>query len=188
MTIADRQKWDQKYADRSARCDPSQLLISLDHFLPRHGRALDLAGGVGRNAIWLASRGLDVTVWDVSKVGLSLARDRAAAAGVPISTQIIDLSEPNFQPRGQFDLVLIIGYLNRPLLGQTHHLLAPRGTLIVIQPTQRNLERHFKPPTDYLLNDGELPSLILQLDIVHYEEGWLADNRHDAVLVATKPS
>jgi SAM-dependent methyltransferase len=189
MSAADRQKWDQKYSDpANAPRDPSRVLLGLATHLPQRGSALELAGGAGRNALWLADRGLDVTIWDISTVGLAIARERAAAAGVTISTAVVDLAEPSFQPPGEFDLVLSVCYLNRPLLARAHQLLAPGGTLLVIQPTHQNLTRHPKPPRDYLLADGELPTLIQQLDIVRYEEGWLADDRHDAVLLAKKPA
>ncbi len=188
MSAADRQKWDQKYADPAqAPRDPSVVLVNLEAYLPRSGRALELAGGAGRNAIWLARRGMDVTVWDISAVGLALACERAAAAGVTLHTEIVDLAEPSFQPRGEFALVLSVCYVNRSLLSAAHQLLAPGGMLIVIQPTHKNLEQHSKPPRDYLLADGELPTLVQNLKIIHSEEGWLADGRHDAVVVAMKP-
>jgi methylase of polypeptide subunit release factors len=81
----DREKWDQKYTERGrATRETSAFLQSLDAVLPRSGRALDVGGGSGRHAIWLAGRGLDVTIADVSEVGLKLARDDAAAAGVAL--------------------------------------------------------------------------------------------------------
>lgn len=55
-----------------------------------------------------------------------------------------------------------------------------------VQPTVRNLERHQRPPRPYLLDEGELPKLLDELRIVHYQEGWLTDGRHDAVVVARR--
>jgi SAM-dependent methyltransferase len=189
VSEADRDKWDCKYSspDNAPR-EPSQVLIGLERYLPRGGTALELAGGAGRNAIWLASRGLDVTIWDISTVGLALARERAQAAGVKLATESVDLEHLSPEHVRQFDLVLSMCYLNRPLLKNCQSLLAPDGTLIVIQPTRRNLERHDKPPYDYLLADGELPSLVTGLEIMCSKEGWLADGRHDAVLVARRRS
>jgi tellurite methyltransferase len=186
MSVADREKWDRKYAAAAeAPSEPSAVLAGLNRYLPQSGSAVDLAGGAGRNAIWLAKRGLDVTIADISSVGLDIARRRAAEAGVELTTVVTDL-ELSQLPIGSFDLVLSVCYLRRPLLMQLGTLLATGGTAIVIQPTKQNLQRSDKPPADYLLNERELPRLLQDLDIVHYEEGWLADARHDAVAVARK--
>src|SRR5581483_9291419 len=86
MSADDRVKWDARYRSAGALArEPSTFLRSLDALLPRPSaatRVLDVAGGDGRNAVWLARRGYGVTVADVSPVGLDLARASAAAAGV----------------------------------------------------------------------------------------------------------
>jgi SAM-dependent methyltransferase len=187
MSDFDREKWNGKYAawaDDAPR-EPSAVLASLDQHLPTRGRALDVAGGAGRNAIWLAQRGLDVTIADVSPTGLEIARRRAAEAGVKLTLVETDLAAAAI-PQGPWDLILSVCYLWRPLYTAYPAALAPGGTLVVIQPTKKNLERHDKPPADFLLDEGELPRLITGLAIVHYAEGWLADDRHDAVLAARK--
>jgi hypothetical protein len=186
MSDFDRQKWNAKYADADfAPREPSVGLVRLDRFLPRRGRALEVAGGAGRHAIWLAGRGLDVTIADISAVGLAQARERAAAAGLAIRTLEIDLQEDPF-PAGPWDLIVSVCFLWRPIYAAYPAALAPGGLLVVIQPTKKNLQRHDKPPADFLLDDGELPRLVQGLEIVHFEEGWLGDDRHDAVLVARK--
>jgi hypothetical protein len=117
---------------------------------------------------------------------LALARQRAAEAVANLTTTQVDLEHGNTFPRTSYDLVLSNCYLNRALLGRSSELLASGGTLVVIQPTRRNLERHEKPPRDFLLDEGELPRLVTGVDVLHYEEGWLADERHDAVLVGRR--
>ena len=186
MSQEDRQKWDAKHAlAGDGPGEPSRLLTSLQEVLPRTGRALDIAGGRGRHAIWLAQRGLEVTIADISRLGLDLAQRGAAEAGVSIHTQCIDLdSEP--LPVGPWDVILSVCFLWRPLFAEIPKVLAPDGWLVVIQPTLRNLERHDKPPAQFLLQENELPSLIQGLEVVRYEEGWLADGRHDAFLVARR--
>jgi SAM-dependent methyltransferase len=188
MSVIDRKKWDAKYAQAaSAPRDSSAVLRSLASYLPPRGSALDVAGGAGRNAIWLAQRGLTVTIADVSSVGLQLAHDRAAEAGVKVETLAIDLEQDRLAA-GPFDLIVSVCYLWRPLFAEFPRLLDSKGTLAVVQPTRRNLERNDKPPAAYLLDEGELRQLVSGLEIVHYEEGWLADGRHDAVVIARKPS
>ena len=181
-----RLKWNRKYSDVPAVPDqPSRVLQSLKEWLPSHGRALDAAGGGGRNAIWLAQQGLDVTLADISTVGLKLAESRAAEAGVTIQTLEADLEQGPF-PEGPWDLIFIHLFLWRPLLERAARQLSPAGRLIMIQPTKSNLERHEKPPFDFLLDDGELPELARAagLEVLLSREGWDADHRHEAVLVA----
>jgi 2-polyprenyl-3-methyl-5-hydroxy-6-metoxy-1,4-benzoquinol methylase len=180
----DRTKWDAKYASvDAAPTKPSQLLTELADMLPASGSALDIAGGAGRNAIWLAQQGLDVTIADISRVGLEIAQQRAATAKVALQTVLLDVdSDP--LPNGPWDVILCTHFLHRPLFAIFPKLLKPNGLLVVIHPTATNLERHEKPPARFLLQDGELPTLVTGLEILHYEEGWLAEGRHDAVLVA----
>jgi SAM-dependent methyltransferase len=58
---------------------------------------------------------------------------------------------------GPFDLIVSVCYLWRPLFAEYPRLLNAGGTLVVVQPTLKNLERNDKPPAAYLLNEGELP-------------------------------
>lgn len=101
MSDEDLKKWDARYSRQTeGSSEPSALLVQLDDLLPRHGRALDVAGGTGRHAIWLAQRGLDVTLSDISQVGLDIGKDRATAAEVKIDTLRVDLESEPF-PKGQ---------------------------------------------------------------------------------------
>jgi tellurite methyltransferase len=188
MSLFDQQKWDAKYAAGvEIPLEPSLGLLALDELLPRSGRALDVAGGAGRHAIWLAERGLDVTIADVSAKGLELAAAQAKERGVSITPLRTDLQDEPF-PAGPWGVILSVCYLWRPLYAVFPQVLSPGGLLVVIQPTMTNLQRHPKPPADFLLGDGELPSLVRGLEVLHYQEGWQGDNRHDAVMVARKGS
>src|SRR4051812_39873714 len=111
MAEPDRQTWDTRYRSGASQSqEPSGFLVALDDLLPRRGWALDVAGGSGRNALWLARRGLDVTLADISGVALGLARDRGIAAGVPLRTLAIDLEDEPLPP-GPWDLILCVDFL-----------------------------------------------------------------------------
>ena len=184
MSNQDRQRWDEKYRRREHTSeDPSSVVVSLDEILPREGRALDVAGGSGRHAIWLAQRGLAVTLADISPVAISVAQQRAEALHVKLATVHMDLTQQPLPP-GPWDLIVNVHYLWRPLFDQFPHQLALGGLLVFLQPTRSNLQRHAKPPEEYLLQDRELPSLVCGLEIIHFEEGWLDGGRHEALLVA----
>ncbi len=183
----DRERWNRRYAagDHAGQA-PSSLLLGLSDWLPSTGRALDVAGGAGRHAVWLARRGLDVTLVDIAERGLELARDQAVAAGIELTTICQDVQEQPLPP-GPWDLILVVHFLHRPLFAQFAGQLAPGGTLIVLQPTRSNLARHARPPAGFLLEDGELPGLVSpSLTIMHMREGWLEEGRHDALLVARR--
>lgn len=185
MSLAERTKWDARYLAAPPSFTPSPILAALDALLPRSGRALDVGGGAGRNALALARRGLDVTLADISPVGLDLARAEAERAGLRLATIALDF-EHDPPPAGPWDLIVQLHYLHRPLFALYPALLAPGGLLVVVHPTRRNLERHPKPGPDFLLDDGELPGLVSSLEIVRYDEGWTDEGRHEARLVARR--
>ena len=188
MSRADRDKWDARYAeaDRTGYADPSGFLRRMETLLPRAGCALDVAGGSGRNAIWLAARGLDVTIADVSRVGLDVAARRASGAGVVLRTICVDLDEAPLPP-GPWDLIVDVLYLSRPLFPAIAAALRPGGVFVFLQPTVTNLERHAKPPRSFLLEIGELERLVPpELEPLVLEEGWSDDGHHEARLVARR--
>ena len=187
----DATRWDARHRAHVGPHEPSAFLRALDALLPRGGpgrpapRALDAAGGPGHDAVWLAERGLDVTLADVSPVALERAREAAATAGVALTLLEVDLEREPF-PAGPFDLVVVQNFLWRPLFAAFPTALAPGGVLVYRQPTRTNLERNPAPSARFLLDDGELPGLVTGLAIVRSEEGWF-DGRHEARLVARKP-
>lgn len=182
----DRTRWNRRFREEGWPEQPSPYLLSVSAHLPCAGRALDLAGGPGRNAVWLAERGLDVTLVDVSPVALEMAHARAVAAGVALRLVAADLeAEP--LPAGPWQVVAWFHYLARPLFPVVAAALTPGGWLVCELATVRNLERHHRPPAPYLLEEGELATLVDELDIVELEEGWFED-RHQARLLARRPS
>ncbi|WP_254509793.1 class I SAM-dependent methyltransferase [Anatilimnocola floriformis] len=192
MSAEDREKWNQKYSDPDfAPRKPSPVLLNLAEWLPpQRGRALDLAGGCGRHSIWLAQQGFDVTLADVSAVGLQVAQQRARAVGVTLKPLEHDL-ELQGLPVGPWDLIVSICFLWRPTPQLLRDSLRPQGVLMMIQPTTINLTRHDKPPRDFLLQPGEIQAMAddcagASLSVCHVSEGWSIDDRHDAVLVVRR--
>jgi len=186
MAIEDRERWNARYGDEGAPAAPRAFLAGLDDVLPRSGRALDVAGGAGVNAVWLARRGLEVTIVDVSDVALRLAADAASEAGVPLAALRMDLeAEP--LPEGPWDVIVCTYFLHRPLLAAFPAALAPGGWLVFAHATRKNLERHARPGLRHLLEDGELGSLVSGLEVMRLAEGWFEEGRHEARLVARRP-
>jgi SAM-dependent methyltransferase len=197
MSDGDRERWNARHAGRAEAQAASPFLDAIDDLLPRRGRALDVAGGSGRNALMLARRGLDVTLADVSDVALDQARAAAGAEGLRLATLQADLEAPPPGgplpagwplPPGPWDLILCSCYLHRPLFAAFAAALAPGGLLVVAHATLRNLERHPRPGPDHLLREGELPGLAAGLEVVRFTEGWTESGRHEARLVARRPA
>jgi SAM-dependent methyltransferase len=186
MPAADRDKWNARYREAGASPrEPSLVVLAVADLLPGRGRALDVAGGAGRHAVWLAKRGLRVTLADISDEGSKRARAAADAAGVVLDAVAVDLEEQPL-PAGPWDLVVCFHYLHRQLFASFAASLAPGGTLLAVQPTLANLERHPKPGAAFLLAEGELRQLVSPLSIVRYDEGWLEEGRHEARVVARR--
>lgn len=186
--MSDREHWDGRWADADPPGDPDPWLPELDALLPRSGRAVDLAGGQGRNGLWLAERGLDVTVVDVSPVGLERAMTAAAARGLHLTTEVRDLPVDG-PPEGPWDVAVIVRYLDRELVRAVPAVLAPGGLFAFTQPTVRNLERHEHPRAEFLLGErevAELASSLDDVDVVEATEGWTPQDTHEARLLVRR--
>lgn len=157
---------------------------SLHHF-PRAGRAMDVAGGAGRAAVILGARGLTVTLVDISEVALAMAIEHGQRSRVELQTLHLDLAVDPL-PAGPWDLITCFNYLDRALFPVMIESLAPGGQLAVSLATRTNLERNKRPPSRFLLDDGELPSLLSPLSVVFYTEGWNTEGRHMADAMAKK--
>ncbi len=187
VAAGDRERWNARYREGEPPSSPSPFLDELDAVFPRRGRALDVAGGSGRNALWLARRGLDVTLADVSDVALARAAEDARREGLPLATVQVDLEAAPLPP-GPWDLILCTYFLHRPLFAAFAVALAPGGLLVVAHATRSNLSRNPRPGPAHVLEDGELPGLVRGLEILRSDEGWLESGRHEARLVARRPA
>jgi tellurite methyltransferase len=185
MAAADRDRWNARYRDEEAPLEPSSFVAGLDAVLPRRGRALDVGGGSGRHALWLARRGLEVTLADVSDVALACAATAARAEGLRLTKLAADLEAAPL-PAGPWDVILCTYFLHRPLFPAFAAALAPGGLLVVAHATRSNLERHPRPGPEHVLEDGELAGLVRDLEVIRLEEGWLESGRHEARLVARR--
>lgn len=184
--VSDKDHWNQRYTQRPWPTDPSPWLVEHAGLLATPGRALDIAGGTGRNAIWLATLDWDVTITDVSNVAIALAQERARSCNVTVSVVETDLSETAL-PHGHWDAIMLFHYLDRTLFPAFVSSLRPGGILIGSLATTRNLERNDRPPLPYLLEEGELPGLVDELELIAYDESW-ESGHHDARFVARKPA
>jgi tellurite methyltransferase len=151
-------------------------------------RALDVAAGAGREAVYLALHGFEVEARDRDPDALARAAALAARHGVSISTVVTDLErEPVALPAGRFQLIVCFRYLHRPLLAQIERALAPGGHLIY-ETYRLGQEKLGRPRRErFLLRPGELESAFPGLVVEHYEELEPAGGPITARLRARKP-
>ena len=180
-------RWDRRWSQRLGSTEAAAFVVESSRFVPRSGRALDVAGGAGRHGVWLAERGLRVTLVDVSQVALDYAARLAADRRVPLTTVRRDL-ETDGLVGGPWDVVLIHHFLDRAVLASAPQALERGGVFIFCQPTLRNLERHDRPGPRFLLEEGELADLVSgwPLQVLVLEENWGVEGRHEARFVGRR--
>ena len=188
MSEEEREHWDQRYTTEGARNpEPAVFLVEVAGRFPPEAEILDVGGGSGRNAIWLASRGHRVTVVDISVEGLRLARAAADAAGVEIATIVGDLDSAPL-PHGPWDVIVDFHFVKRHLFPQFKEVLRPGGLLVFCRATTKNLERNERPPRPYLLEQGEGWDLLAGFELLIAREGWSVEGRHEFEALAQRPA
>ena len=177
--------WDEHYSD-PANLDfaPEPLLVVAVEMLPP-GDALDLACGVGRNAIYLARLGWRTTAVDASEV--AIARLRQRAAGLAVDARVADLEDGAFRiaPDG-YDLIADFFYLQRDLFPQIRAGLRPGGVFtgaIHLFDPAAGAGPH-NPA--FLMHPGELRDEFAGWKIVYYSEGGEAGKTRRAARIIAR--
>ena len=161
--------WDEKHTNS---CDlkkpPSRFLVEqIERLSP--GRALDLATGSGRNAIYLARNGYKVDAIDYSGVAVSQLKYFVNQQSLPVSVQQEDLTTFRI-PGVTYDLIINFNYLERSLIPQMIKGLKPGG-MILFETYTIEQPRYGKPHNpEYLLKPNELIKSFKELQIIYYHE------------------
>lgn len=164
--------WNDRYRAREELVsDPSPLLIDAAALIAP-GRALDLACGAGRNAIWLARNGWNVTAVDGAPEALRIVQELEPK----IDVQTLDLeTTPLPFPDDFFDLVAILYFLHRPLFAEAQRVVR-RGGIFVTAVRTSGINPQF------CVREGELRSFFHGWEILRDEEDNVAE------LIALKPN
>jgi SAM-dependent methyltransferase len=172
--------------------DPAAVLKENLHLLPVRGRALDLACGLGANAVLLARRGLEVAAWDLSPVAIARLRDLALELNLPVTAEVRDVCVEPPLPE-TFDCILVAHFLQRSLVPALTAALRPGG-LLFYQTFVREAASEGGPSNPgYRLETNELLHLFSGLTLRFYrEEGRVGDldkgTRDLAQLVGQRPA
>jgi SAM-dependent methyltransferase len=162
-------------------------LVDNGDLLPRSGRALDVACGRGRHALWLAAKGLDVTAIDRDAAAIAHLNDAADQSGVRITTDVVDLETdpPPWLGSHAYEVVLVFNYLHRPLLPALREAVKIGGRIFYQTFTRRQAERGRPTNPAFLLEDGELERLMAPFTILRSRAGDI-DGRFIASIVAER--
>ena len=193
MALDDRARWDEKHAAEQTTQKPSSFLKEIfecDSWPLPKGRALDIATGKGRNAIFLAEHGFQVVGIDISPVALNTARRAAKEKSLTIDWQEADLERIEL-PTIHYDLVLNFNYLQRSLVPQIKKTLKPGGWVIfgTYLIDQQTIGHPINP--EYLLLHNELLDVFRDFRVLSYREGKFlqsGEGAFRAALLAQKGS
>ena len=177
MSAEDREKWDQRYREGAyaSRNYPSEFLRNRANLL-NVGRAMDLACGVGRNAIYLAELGFEVDAVDVSLVGLEIARKKAKERRLSIQWLNEDLLSDWTIPDQQYDLILMLRFVSSEVLVKLPQLLARGGALIIEEHLQWPQGNVIGPSGNrFRVEPGELMEGCKELDVLFHYEGLVEE-------------
>ncbi len=189
----DQKRWDERYRERKPDLHQgaNTILKRYLSFLPK-GRALDLAAGEGRNAVFLAEHGFDAEAVDISPIAISRARKLARERGVRIKAMAADLDTYRLPP-GRYDLILNFYFHDRRLIPRIKRSLKKGGMVVFETYTveQKKLGTGGPGQTQYLLKPNELLRLFRGFHVLFYREGIFQEGgkrRAIASLIAKKQS
>jgi tellurite methyltransferase len=185
VSEADRLKWDERYAAGSyaERRHPTALLADWLAALPR-GRALDVACGAGRNALFLAAHGFEVDAIDISATGLEQARGKAREAGLEIHWHEADLDRGAVAlPEHRYDLIVVVRYIDSELMPTLIDRLEDGGYLVCEQHLRTHAPVAGPSSPAYRLRPNALLGTRGPLRLLFYREGIVTDpDRRDVAL------
>ena len=183
MSQLDRKKWNQRYAEDSYR--KTNPVTLLEEWLPKLpvGRALDVACGAGRNALYLARAGFTVDAIEISHEGLKLAHQQAESQGLSINWIEHDLDE-NYAFERNYDLIVVMWYVNLALVKQLGECLAPGGYLLCEEHLVSDQETVGPKNDSYRVKPGALAKAVSGLEILFYDESVEIDSEAERVASA----
>jgi tellurite methyltransferase len=170
---ADQTRWNKKYEGKEFALgkEPNPFLKKYLPLLLR-GKALDIAAGEGKNAVFLATHGFEVDAVDISEKGLRKVRKLAKEAGVRVHTILSDLDVYPIE-ENKYDLIVNFYFLGRSLVPRIKKGLKKGGKVIFETYTLEHRKLGVQGPkqANYFLKPNELIRLFKDFRILFYREG-----------------
>jgi SAM-dependent methyltransferase len=174
MNDETKRHWDLKYEQGlPSLTKPDPFFVSayetfVEATSPHPRKALDLAGGLGRHALWLAQRGWAVSVVDISEVALQKLHDTSVALQLDLQLHCGDVADYALR-REQFDLIVLFYHLDRRLFAPIIRGLKPGGLFFCKMRARLEAEPVTFAATDPLLGRDELESHLSGLVTLHHD-------------------
>lgn len=166
-------KWNALYSQSNTGDDSVTAVLNEHAFLlPQTGTALDLACGLGGNAVFLAQHGLAVTALDISSVAINKLTRYAAEHKLTINADQQHIT-PESLKANRFDVIVVSRFLDRTLMNAIIDALKPNGLLFYQTFTREKATDTPPHNPDYLLANNELLALFAPLTAVFYQENAL---------------
>lgn len=163
-------KWDTIYSESIiSEAIASKVLSDNLYLLPYSGVALDLACGLGANALLLAQQGMTVQAWDISTLALQKLQVQADTEALSIKTFTKEITPYSFSINS-FDVVVVGRFLDRSICNAIMECLKPNGLLFYQTYTQHKVYLHGPKNPKFLLADNELLSLFSPMKVIYYRE------------------
>lgn len=176
-----KSKWDEFYTQIDPTpIKPTQVLLENAFLLPKQGRALDLACGLGANSLLLAQNGLKVTAWDISEVALTKLAETAISQGLTLDIKAQSIDSACFE-ESSFDVIVISRFLDRTLTNAIISALKVGGLLFY--QTYTLIKANPGGPTNpaFLLDRAELLQLFNNLQVIYYRENGLSGDLREGL-------
>lgn len=174
MTRSTEKKWNSIYQQRSvADASPCRMLKDYSYFLPTSGDALDLACGLGGNAIFLARSGLNTLAWDISEQAVSQLNQYARENALPLRASQRNVEQSPPEP-DSLDVLVVSNYLYRDHLPQLMSSLRKGGVIIYQTHTVERPDGLAGPSNpQFLLQPNELLSAFSSLHVLAFHDDSL---------------
>ncbi len=186
----DRNRWNKRYSAREYIYgkEPIKFLEEKLDLLVK-GKALVLAMGEGRNAVFLARNGFDVDGCDVSDKAIEKSKILARENGVTLNAFVADLEEYKI-PANKYDLITCFYYTQIDLIPQIKEGLR-KGGMVMFETYSIDQLKYGKDASvpknpAYLLKHNELLDSFRDFRILYYREGEIAENKSVVSLIAQK--
>jgi len=173
--MSSKAKWNERYRAATGERQASRVLKENLHLLPDHGRALDLACGLGANALLLAQQGLQVDAWDIADVPIAALQDAALKRQLSIQAEVRDVVAHPPEPE-TVDVIVVSYFLDRNIIPALIHALKPGGLIYYQTFTRQRVSDRGPQRAEFRLADQELLHLFSGLQVLFYrEEGRIGD-------------
>ena len=186
-----KKKWDQIYSETSeSSITPAYVLKEYQYLLPKTGTALDIACGLGGNAILLAQQGLNTQAWDISEQAIQKLVQHCETNNIKLTAKVQDAHE-HPPTANSFNVICVSYFLEREITEDLISALKPNGLLFYQTFIKESVSEHGPRNPNYRLDENELLKMFSSLHTLVYQElGRIGDTeqglRDTAILVAQK--